>query len=553
MARYDHFQFSISDPDETDLVLVSVTDTRTGFTVRTALPNNGKQTASIMAFAGARYSRSALSAQDLFKEIKQSGKDANEKLATIFRNYGHASVADMAMLFAYVENIPELYASTFFYETSIGGGQQRSTRYQDFSKSEPVPLSYYIADNGQKDYQAVSNNFYKLQDDALNYYRKYIDILEKKYTDVYEIDATDKRQTGALTARVFDSARAFLPHGTCLKTSLAWVTSAREWARIISRFKSFQDPHMNYLAEQLEVLFAPDEEVAEELGYTPEAPDLIRYTTGDETTSTNLKELKAFLEEKTDFVKTAKFHTTLKFHPVDVLLIDDSTGAGTKVAMQNIMSIYPTVDIEWLALWLHSLDNEVQAEMSRIIYHGFNHHKQMGAQFRVNTHSFMLTCSIAETRDLDRHRAWGRFIPMLSAEYNFTSLYNEGYTLPAYLYENPKLAEVRVQFEEDLKAYYKELKSFINDAEKSGWFPQYLILQLLPFAHLMRMWMHGSPKEISYMTKLRVRPGGHINYRMLAYRIAEVAANSVPFLAGIAIPETDKPDPSSRAEFIDRS
>ena len=100
MHKYKHFTFTVSDPDETDLVLVSVHDSRTNYTVRTALPNSGKQTASIMAFAGARYSRASISAYELFKEIKDAKKSANEKLATIFRSYGHASVADMAQLFA---------------------------------------------------------------------------------------------------------------------------------------------------------------------------------------------------------------------------------------------------------------------------------------------------------------------------------------------------------------------------------------------------------------------------------------------------------------------
>ena len=127
-----YFKFEITTPDETDLVLVSLTDSRTKFVVRTALPNSGKQVASIMAFAGARYSRSDLGAINLFKEIKDAQKSANEKLATIFRQYGHASVADMANLFAYIENVPQTVAWKFFYSTNLGGGQERSTRYQKF-------------------------------------------------------------------------------------------------------------------------------------------------------------------------------------------------------------------------------------------------------------------------------------------------------------------------------------------------------------------------------------------------------------------------------------
>src|SRR5512133_626003 len=109
-----HFHFSRSNPDKTGLVLISCTDDRTGFTVRTALSNTEFQVPAIMAFAGARFSRSADSAETIFQEIHTSKKSAQEKLANIFHNYGHASVGDMAMLFAYIENVPRYLLLKFF-------------------------------------------------------------------------------------------------------------------------------------------------------------------------------------------------------------------------------------------------------------------------------------------------------------------------------------------------------------------------------------------------------------------------------------------------------
>jgi hypothetical protein len=64
---------------------------------------------------------------------------------------------------------------------------------------------------------------------------------------------------------------------------------------------------------------------------------------------------------------------------------------------------------------------------------------------------------------------------------------------------------------------------------------------------------HASPKEISYMTQLRVRPGGHINYRYLAYELARLGAKSEPLLSSLIPDIITKPDASSREEFIDRS
>ncbi|MBD3363375.1 hypothetical protein GF362_06685 [Candidatus Dojkabacteria bacterium] len=558
MQRYENFEFSISDPDETDLVIVSLHDKRTNFTVRTALPNHGKQTASIMAFAGARYSRSDLSARELFKEIRDSGKNANKKLANIFKNYGHASVADMAMLFAYIENIPQIYAFKFFYETSVGGGQERSTRYQDFSSSAFMSLKdykhYFKKDKVSKDaYKQIDKQLQELQSYSLEHYEKYKEILSKEYEKVYEIDTSDKKQRSALQARVFDSARYFLLSGMNIKTSLAYITSGREWARIISMLKSCKDLYLNYLGEQLEILFAPDQECAQKIGYTPEAPDLIRHTNYDETTANNLSALGNYLK-KINFEEEALFYTENKFKPIKVNLFDLDLTAGLKAVMQNIMSLFPLVDTDWLIKWLKNLKQEEREKLSDIICNDFCHHKQMGNQFRVNHYTFELISSVAEARDLNRHRAWGRFVPMLSAVKDLENYMFDGYTLPAYLTDNDNIKNSIVdEFENDLKGYYKKLEVFIKKVESEQWFPKSLLVQLLPFANICRLYLHGSVKELSYITRLRVRPGGHINYRILAYQMAEKASKADKFVSMLKFSKNEKPDPASKHEFIDRS
>jgi hypothetical protein len=89
------------------------------------------------------------------------------------------------------------------------------------------------------------------------------------------------------------------------------------------------------------------------------------------------------------------------------------------------------------------LERQRQKYFGEMIFQGFDHHKQMGNQFKVNSHTFILTGSFAEGRDLNRHRAWGRFMPMLSAESEYYSNLKTGYTLPMYLSDNPELAEER--------------------------------------------------------------------------------------------------------------
>jgi thymidylate synthase ThyX len=547
----DHFSFTISDPDQTDLVIVAVTDSRTGYTVRTALPQSGKQTASIMAFAGARFSRSSLTAEQLFSEIKQAGSNANEKLANIFKNYGHASVADMAQLFAYVENIPDHYSTIFFNESSVGGGQQRSTRYQDFSDCKPVSLKQLGVFDQEKDYNDVAQDFENLQSDAMAKYAKWADRLPGIYTEVYELEVSNKSHTAALTARVFDTARYFLPSGVCNKTSLAYITSAREWARLIASFKASHDQNQIYLGELIEIMFAPDADFAKEIGYLAEAPDLIRHTQGDTTTIDSLARLQEYLENQTDITNLFT-KEQITFKSLSTILIDPYVSAGTKVILQYVLSIYPQLNISDTLLWLQTLSREKKNELSQLVFGNYTHHKQIGNQGKVNTHSFVLTCSNSEMRDFNRHRAWGRFVPILATN-NYSQILASGYTLPLYVTENPKLAVIREEFEADLTDYYQTLQTFITKTEDLGWLPKHLWLELLPFAHIFTTIFHGSPKEISYLTQLRIRPGGHINYRVLAYGMAELASQSEPFLSALDLKQDCKPDPNSSKEFIDRS
>lgn len=557
MLYQKYFKFEVSSEVDTDLQIVSVTDVRTGYVVRTAINQTGKQTPSIMAFAGARYSRSSDSTEDIFKEIKASGKNAQEKLASIFRNYGHASVADMAQIFGYIENIPQIYAAKFFYETAIGGGQERSTRYQDFSDSSIKELEEFLPPEvrgkiaQEEDYLILNESFKKLQAQSLQNYSHWVEKLTPLFTDFYKVDTADKRQVGALKSRVFDTARYFLLNGINNCTSLGWITSAREWARIISQLKSSSEWKLVALGEQLEILFAPEKEFASQIGYLPEAPDLIRYTTADEVTANNLANLKVYLESQTNLLAESKQKEIFEFKPILVDLVEEEYTSSQKATAQYISTLYPKIDEKWLLDWVKNLTAQNQKQLSEILFSGFNHHQQMGVQARTNSKTFILSCSFAEARDLNRHRAWGRFSTYLSSEVGFEEFLYEGYTLPLYLSENPELKPERVRFETALQDYYTGLARFAKDTERAGWFPKEVLVQMLPFAQVVKYWLHGSTKEISYLTKLRVRPGGHINYRVLAYEMAQIAAQKDPLLSSLSI--QDKPDATSSVEFLDRS
>lgn len=550
MLRDGFFEYEITN-EGIDVTLVSVTDTRTGVVVRTPLASNGIPYASIQAFAGARFSRSQDSVYEIMKEIHEAESSADQKLATIFRAYGHASVADMSIMMAYMENVPKYFDAKFFYETSLGGGQGRSSRYQDYSTSKLKPLNTIIAGWEPIDSDGHLNaEWSKLQQLSIDFYSSWKERLHEAFIQEYGINREDRKELSALTARVFDCARYFLIAGGYMETSLAWTTSAREWGRLIALFKSESDSNMVCLGEQLEALFSPSSDIAEQLGYTPEAAELIRYTDADTTTQevfdTLQRELTALGWEYTPYeFDAAHYRVILWEHELG------NVDPALKSILQAMWTCYP--DMDWRAAysWLEQLHDEHKIRLTKLCTESFTHHKQMGNQFRTNELSYYIEGSLAEIIDLNRHRAWGRFWPAFSTQ-SPESIMNYGFVIPAYFEEGQKLAGLREEFEQDMTTLYESIQAFLDMlASSNEHVPQTFVYQLLPLGHKMPIMMHASLKELSYMSQLRTRPGGHINYRLIAWELVQKAKDWSPWLAGMDIGA--RPDPSSRTELLDRS
>ncbi len=178
---------------------------------------------------------------------------------------------------------------------------------------------------------------------------------------------------------------------------------------------------------------------------------------------------------------------------------------------------------------------------------------------RTTNMTLVVESFLGELRDLNRHRAWGRFVPLplvfgesLTKD-GVEQILARGFGLPLYLTEVAEFASYKELFEQDLYAYYQKLQTFLDRVfERYGKAIDYsFALNLLPLAHQVNIWLHGDPKQALYLTWQRVRPGGHINYRALAYEANQLLASSDPYLAALRL--THRPDASSREEFFDRS
>src|SRR6185312_2103915 len=86
----------------------------------------------VLAYAMAKYSRSALTMKESLAEI--SAQRAEQFLNTFYFQYGHRSIADLAHIPFAVERL-SLLAAIELVDEQRWDGQERSTRYQNFRTS----------------------------------------------------------------------------------------------------------------------------------------------------------------------------------------------------------------------------------------------------------------------------------------------------------------------------------------------------------------------------------------------------------------------------------
>jgi thymidylate synthase ThyX len=182
----------------------------------------------VLAYAMAKYSRSALSMRESLAEI--SAQRAEQFLNTFYFQYGHRSIADLAHIAFAVERL-SLLAAIVLVDEQRWDGQERSTRYQNFMKSGWF-LPDFGTDSSSADlYVNTVRGLFAAYDrttaGVLDALRKRVARPEGMKPEAYE---------RTLRARAFDVARYLLPLAT--NTSLGQIVNARTLETQVSRLLS---------------------------------------------------------------------------------------------------------------------------------------------------------------------------------------------------------------------------------------------------------------------------------------------------------------------------
>ena len=490
----------------------------------------------ILAFAMAKYSRSALSMRESLSEI--SAQRAEQFLNTFYFQYGHRSIADLAHIAFAVERL-SLLAAIVLVDESRWDGQERSTRYQNFLKS-----GWFFPDFGGDSASAqvysrtIENLFTAYQSvsaAALELLRQRVGKPESLKPEAYE---------RTLRARAFDVARYLLPLAT--NTSLGQIVSARTLETQVSRLLSHPNAEVRDLGAKLrEAATGPawnlnaetakafvEKLAARDGGGEPAlaaeaaglflrdvrtAPTLVKHAERNEYVIQSQAELRQAASELLKDLPLAS--------APNVELVERTESLEVELAATLLYSVshcsYRAIR-DLASSWDSARVNEI-VELG--LRHRGRHDEALRAFHAGAALRFDILMDIGGFRDMHRHRRCTQIIQ------GFTS---------AHGYENPGSGDLPAEVDILAEAgVLSEYDSAIQSAHKAaatiagGSAPEAAqsSAYLYPLATRIRALFKMDFAEAQYISELRSAPAGHFSYRRIAWQMYLALQDRHPSLA----------------------
>ncbi len=474
----------------------------------------------VLAYAMAKYSRSALSMKESLREI--SSQRAEHFLNTFYFQYGHRSIADLAHVAFAIERL-SLLAAIILVDEQRWDGQERSTRYQNFRKS-----GWYLPDFSTS---PSTRDVFTEAIDAL--FTEYHSSTETMFAYLKEQTARppemkEEAYHRTLKARALDVSRYLLPLAT--NTSLGQIVNARTLETQISRLLS--DPHeevrqlgqrlreaasgaaWNVQADAQGELQRAITALDPALGADAEAlltrevrtaPTLVKYAAPNDYVLTTRRELA---QAAADLMKNAPIETSPG--PVD-LLDDQPLEIDLATTLLYGASHY---SYRQLARQVGSLE---EARRNEIIALGARHrgrHDELLREFSAGQGlRFDILMDIGGFRDMHRHR---RCIQILQP---FTNAH--GYEVPQGLAEAGLLRPYDSAMTHAHEAFVNVGQAGFADHAR----------YVLPLGTRTRALFKMDFAEALYIAELRSTPAGHFSYRRVAWEMYQAVARRHPALA----------------------
>jgi thymidylate synthase ThyX len=504
----------------------------------------------VQAYAMAKYSRSSQSMLDSIGEL--SAEKAQKFLDTFYFQYGHRSIADLAHLFFAVEDI-SILAAIKLVDEPLWDGQERSTRYQDFSKTGFIAPPD-LTDQAAADFRAVAERQFA---DYQTLTRLLLDQLVAVIPQPEDMETAHFRRT--LRARAFDVARGLLPLAT--STSVGQVVSARVLEGQISRLLADELPEVRAVGEALrdacerpaeapvndELLRRIDEIAAvapearepidrlrELLAPTPVAPTLVKYTHPEQywpnvhqqLQRTVKQELNGLPPDVRSRVELAGDETPLDEVLATALYSADRHGRSYR-QVQGVVGGWSTEKKRAL------LDQTMRCR---------GHHDDFLRLHRSGyAVKFDLLIDLGAYRDFHRHRRCVQILQPLSPVFGFEpaeTVFRLGLGPAA---EPAIAAGLHELYRHSIERAHDAVRSLASAHPAAAPY-------LLPLATRCRSLFKMDLAEAAYIAELRTKPSGHFSYRHAAWEMADQLRARFPHFAA----HVRATDPNEPIDLLER-
>jgi thymidylate synthase ThyX len=476
----------------------------------------------VLAYAMAKYSRSALSMKESLVEI--SAQRAEQFLNTFYFQYGHRSIADLAHIPFAIEKL-SLLAAIELVDEQRWDGQERSTRYQNFKTS-----GWTTPELGEKTAEFTASvttmfaAYDRLGGEMLEALKGAIPQPEAMKPEAYE---------RTLKARAFDFARYLLPLAT--NTSLGQIVNARTLETQVSRLLTSEYAEVRQLGEKLRkaasdpawnVHHGDAQVLCEEIGSVDgtcgtrlaekflrevkAAPTLVKYANASEYQAASRRELT---QAASELMKGQPL-----FGAPVVDLLDDAEPLEVELATSLL---YPHCHYSYRQLRGHvaGLTDERRLEIIDLgTRHRGRHDELLRAFSAGQGFRFDILMDVGGFRDMHRHR---RCVQLRQA---YTDAH--GYEQPVCPGQ-PTLAEAGLEgeYKAAMDAAFAAYRGLRDAGHMEG------AAYTLPLGTRCRTMFKMDFAEALYISELRSGVAGHFSYRRVAWEMYRAVAERHPGLA----------------------
>ncbi len=434
----------------------------------------------VKAVTFAKTSRSPDSFKNIAKELNETKSGRFHEKWVL--GYGHASVAEHAVLSLAMENV-SILATKVIEDNRLASYTEQSTRYQYYDKNR-----YYLPENlpaGLKKKfkdtaQTLMSNYSRLKKPIRKFMKKKFEPRE---------DESERAYKTRIKASTCDVVRYLLPTATL--TNLGWTVNARCLEHGISKFLSHPLGELNQIGEELK-------EAALEI-----TPVLLKYAEENDYLKTTREEFEEHFSRQSPEVQNNSKE------PVSLVEYDKDGQERVLASLFYKYGDYPTYTESKRAV--EKTGKEQKKKMFSKAMKSRGKHDQPLRVLEHTSYTFDILMDYGAFRDLQRHRLCTQTNKLLNTKY--------GYDIP----EEIKEAGLLERYEKCMSRAEKTYR------EISSEYP-YQAQYILPLAYRKRTLFTMNLRELFHIVELRTRENGHRSYRKIAHRMAEEVKSVHPLI-----------------------